>query len=263
MSDGVEIYEIKKKELKGGIVVDGFPSVGLVSSIVANYLINLFDLEQIGVVDSIYFPTVSLIKESEPLNPVRIYATREEEESPLVVFISEFQPSPNIIKPIASAMLDWAIEQRCSLVISPEGLVVDTSEVEGKLEEDDIKEQRLAVYGVGSTKEVRDLIKQHDEISEFTEGIISGVAGVLLNEGKMRDFPVLGLLTEAHPDYPDARSAAKVIEIMDKIILNRNIDAEPLYREAEKVEAQIKALHQQSGKGKKGLKKPLTPSMYG
>jgi len=45
-----------------------------------------------------------------------------------VVFISEFQPPSNLIKIIASTILDWMQEQGCSLLISPEGLVIDRDE---------------------------------------------------------------------------------------------------------------------------------------
>ncbi|HUI38593.1 MAG TPA: PAC2 family protein, partial [Thermoplasmata archaeon] len=44
--DSVRIYEVKRVDLEGAIVIDGFPSVGLVSSIVANYLIDTLEMEQ-------------------------------------------------------------------------------------------------------------------------------------------------------------------------------------------------------------------------
>ena len=261
--DMVEIVEIAKMDLKGAVVIDGFPSVGLVSSIVANYLISMLDMDQIGVVDSMYFPTVSLIRNSEPFNPVRIYASKKEAGgTQLVVFISEFQPPPNLIKPIASTMLNWAIKQRCGIMVTPEGLTMDTSEVDGELSEEEITERRLDVYGVGSTYSMRSLLAHH-EIKPFQEGVITGVAGVLLNEGKMRDFDVVGLLTEAHPDFPDARSAAKIIETLDKTLLKMGVDASPLYEEAEKLEAHIKSLHKQTVAAKRPGKKAPSPSMYG
>ena len=120
----VHIYELKRMDLKGATVIDGFPSVGLVSSIVANYLINALSLQQIGMMDSVYFPTVSLIRDGEPMNPVRIYAGKEVPSEPhdkIVVFISEFQPPPNLIKVIASAVLDWAQEQKCEMLVCPRG----------------------------------------------------------------------------------------------------------------------------------------------
>src|SRR5207247_11306347 len=72
--EGIQIYELKRMDLRGATVIDGFPSVGLVSSIVANYLINALNLTQIGIMDSIYFPTVALVRDGQPTNQVRIYA---------------------------------------------------------------------------------------------------------------------------------------------------------------------------------------------
>src|SRR5713226_7839919 len=91
--EGIQIYELKRMDLRGATVIDGFPSVGLVSSIVANYLINALNLTQIGIMDSIYFPTVALVRDGQPMNPVRIYAgPKVDDRDQIVVFISEFQP---------------------------------------------------------------------------------------------------------------------------------------------------------------------------
>ncbi|MFO7618197.1 MAG: PAC2 family protein [Thermoplasmata archaeon] len=261
MPEDIEIYELRKMDIRGATVIDGFPSVGLVSSIVANYLINTLKLTQIGLMDSIYFPTVSLVREGLPNNPVRIYAGEKVGNGPnsmdqLVVFISEFQPPPNLVKPIACAMLDWAQDQRCKMLVSPEGLVIDTESVE--MSEED--RANMGVYGVGSTDWMREELKKNG-VDEFTEGVITGVAGVLLNEGKRRDFNVATILAEAHPDYPDARAAARVMEFIDKLLLHINLDVTPLYQEAERIESQLKTIHRQT----KDVKTPgqHQPSMYG
>lgn len=253
--EDIHIYELKKIDLRGATVIDGFPSVGLVSSIVANYVINTLELEQIAIMDSVYFPTVSLIREGEPMNPVRIYAKpKHNEESNLVVFISEFQPPPNLIKKIASTVLDWAQDQKCTLLVCPEGLIVDREEGMGFNKD-------IAVYGIGSTEKASSVLQKH-EIMIFEEGVITGVAGVLLNEGKKRDFDVISLLSEAHPDYPDARAAAHVIETIDKLLLHIQLDAQPLYEEAERIESQLKVIHRQTESAKKPPV-PSRPSMYG
>jgi len=279
MSD-IRIFELKKTNLRGATVIDGFPSIGLVSSIVANYLVNALELEQIGIMDSNFFPSISLIRNAQPLNTVRIYAservrgTDEEDVDQIVVFISEFQPPPNLIKPISSAILDWIQEQRCSMLISPEGLVIEREEEEMELpSEEDEKPQEeidedieskiknLELFGVGSTPGARNLLDKHD-ISPFIEGVITGVAGVLLNEGKRRDFDVVSLLAEAHSNYPDARAAARIIEVLDRLVLNIHIDSKPLYKEAEAIELQIKSIRSQA-KTSKVMKAPPSPRMYG
>ncbi len=342
--EDIKVYEIRRLDLRGATVIDGFPSVGLVSTICANYLISSLNLKQIGIMDSIYFPTVSVVRDSEPLNPVRIYGgeimNKDDEKKLIVVFISEFQPPPKLIKLIAGTILDWIVEQNCGVLVSPEGLVIeragDTDEAAeasfnkdeilrgmiskgqgesddgsgekaiveamlsmdllnpaetGKLEKVDegkndtaegdlLKEEegtgenlqdddggpvpggrpQVDVYGIASTKEARELLNDK-WIMPFSEGVISGVAGVLLNEGKRRGFNVISLLAETRTDYPDARAAAKVIEAIDEAVLNIGIDVEPLYKEAEDIEMKIKMMRAQVEGPKR--RKHTSPSMYG
>lgn len=262
MSDlEIQIYEIKRIDLKGATIFNGFPGVGLVSSIVANYLVNTLALQQIGLMDSTAFPSVSLIKDSEPHHPVRIYAgtpPHGKRSDKVVVFISEFQPPQTLVKPIAQTVIDWAQDQWCSLIVCPEGLVVEREE--GDPSKDEEKHRTVRVYGVGSTPISRDLFLEPN-VLPFTEGVISGVAGILLNEGKRRNFNVISLLAEAHQDYPDARAAAKIIEILDRLMLHTKLDADPLYREAERIEAHIRAMQSMASVEPK----PPSPfsSMYG
>src|SRR3970282_2556193 len=210
--EGIQIYELKRMDLRGATVIDGFPSVGLVSSIVANYLINALGLTQIGIMDSIYFPTVALVRDGQPMNPVRIYAgPKVEGHDQVVVFISEFQPPPNLIKGIAATVLDWAQDQKCTSLVCPEGLIVDREAEDAPNAE---------VYGIGSTDHANEVLRKHG-VAIFEEGVITGVAGVLLNEGRKRDFDVITLLSEADPDYADARAAARGLETIANLLLHQ------------------------------------------
>lgn len=271
----IEIFELKRMDLRGATVIDGFPSVGLVSTITANYLISTLKLEQIGVLDSIHFPTVSVVRNAEPLNPVRVYggelkksetvqSTKKYDDNmsnTVVVFISEFQPPPNLIKMIASTTLDWMQEQGCLLLISPEGLVIDRGDSQqGGDSSDPQDSNEIIPYGIGSTVRARKLLETYN-IAQFQEGVISGVAGVLLNEGRRRNFDVISILAEARPNFPDARAAAKVIETIDKILLHVNIDVQPLYKEAEGIEEKIKAMQKQAKQPTR--KSTPKPEMYG
>jgi uncharacterized protein len=279
MVEDIEIHMLKKVDLRDATVIDGFPSVGLVSSIVANYIVKVLSLEQVGVLDSVYFPALSLVRRAEPLDTVRIYSGprvgSETSGDQIVVFISEFQPPPNIIRPIASTMLDWLHEEKCRILYSPEGLVIEREGAaaaaalagaeEGEEGEEEaaapvaeISTKDIETYGIGSTPRARKLLEDN-HIKLFQEGVITGMAGVLLNEGKRRDFDVISLLAEANPQYPDARAAAKVIETLDKLILHIRLDSGPLYDEAGVIEAQIKSVQKQT----KAPKQTPMPHMYG
>lgn len=252
----VKIHEFDSNlDVTGAKLVDGFPSVGLVSTIAANYLIDSLKLKQIGVMDNLSFPTLSVVHNAEPLSPVRLYggdiavAGDKARREKIVVFVSEFQPAPALVRPIAEAILDWARAKKCSYIISPEGLVL-----EGEAAQDD----RVEVYGIGSTPRTNAILKEKN-IPAFKEGIITGVSGVLLNAGKREQVDVVSILAEAHPNYPDARSAAVVIEVIARL-LGLHINVEPLIREAEGFEQQIKKLQQKASTKERA---PASPQMYG
>ena len=65
-------------------------------------------------------------------------------------------------------------------------------------------------------------------------------AGLLLYKGNMKDSNVNCLLAEAHPEYPDSRSAAEVLKILDKLVPMIEMDPEPLLKEAEEIEEKVK-----------------------
>jgi uncharacterized protein len=251
----VEINEIHRIDLEGATIVDGFPSVGLVSSIATNYLIKLLQMREIGVMDSDGFPHVTLVRESIPLSPVRIYAgDRTSNGEMMVAFASEFQSPPDLIRPITKTLIDWAIERKCKMIISPEGLVVDP-ELKEKAELSDL------VFGIGSTQHAREMLSRN-HFQTFDEGVITGVAGMLLIEGLARDFDVITLLAEAHPDFPDARAAALVLEAMDDLILGMNFDAKPLYEEAKRIEERLKGVQAQAAAQRSPKPAPIKPDMY-
>lgn len=253
--DEIEIVELKKTDLRNAVIIDGFPSVGLVSSIVANYLIALLKMEYVAVMDSDLFPAVSLIRDSEPLGPARVYARPrlKDGEQQIVVFSTEIQPSAQLLRPLGTAIIDFAIAQRCRLVISAGGLIVEREEEDAEAEDTEAEdtEAEVAVYGIGSTDAAQELLKESDS-EPFLEGVISGTAGVLLNEGKRRQVDVITLLAEARPDVADARAAALILAAIDQMVLHMNLNVEPLCKEAERLEAQLKVLHKDAARQIKG-----------
>src|SRR5512136_1427958 len=123
LPDDVEIVDFEDVDLKDATVIAGFPSIGLVSTIAANYLIDALNLKQIGCVSSPQFPALSVVHTGEPLSPVRIYAGNQTQAGKIVVFVSEFKPKPNLINSISEVIMNWASRKKCRLLISPEGMV--------------------------------------------------------------------------------------------------------------------------------------------
>lgn len=245
----IEIYEFKKLDLRGATIVDGFPSAGLISVITANYLIGTLELDQICAFDSPDFPPNSMVYATKPNFPVRMYA---DEDSKIVVFISEFAPPPGLIRPMANKLISWAKENECSRILSPEGIPIQ--EYGGN----NTNKKDCLIYAVGSNNRARDDLDEF-EIKQLETGIISGISAILLNEGRRSDFDVIGLLPEVNPTIPDVRAAAKVIELINKFVPRVCLDPEPLYKEAARIEEYM----WQSQGTPKPVESTASPLMYG
>jgi uncharacterized protein len=233
----IETRKFKDMNLKDGTILEGFPSVGLVSAIAATYLIDLLNLDQICALDSEDFPPTSMIYANKPKFPARIYASSEHK---FALFLSEFTPSVNLHRPIAKTLLEWAKQQHCKRFICMEGLPMETDNNSGEQEAREIN-----VFGVGSTDSARRELK-NAEIKKLETGMILGVSGVLLNEGRWEDFDVITLLAEAYAEMPDALAAAKILEALDKLMPNIKIDTKPLLEQSKKFEEHLKGLRRQA-----------------
>jgi uncharacterized protein len=148
--------------------------------------------------------------------------------------------------------MNWANEQGCKLLISPEGMVVEGKSSEG--------EEEVEAYAIGSTQSARAMLLEK-KIPQFKNGIIAGVSGVLLNIGKQANFNVISILAEAHPNYPDAKAAAAAINVM-ALLMGVEINVTPLYEESERIEKQLQKFHKQAKPMVSATQAPQ-PSMYG
>ena len=257
-----DIIELKRFNLKGATVIEGFSSIGLVGSITANYLVNLLDLDMVAVLDSPYLPSVSIVRDGMPYSPVRIYSGNigQKGSDKIAVIVSEFEPPQEILKPLAWAIMDWVEYKGCRMVISPEGLANKAGEEVEEMPAENIEKTDFRVFAVASTPRAREMLVKND-IPIFENGVVVGLAGVLLNEGVNRNFDVVSILSEAHSDYPDARAAAAATEAIDKLLLHTQLDTQPLLEEAELIEEALKELKKKTGESEELAKKRSI--MYG
>ncbi len=253
--DDMELIEYKEEDLSNSLLVVAFPTVGLISSIAGHFIIDTLKLEEIGTIVSKEFMPATVIHNSKPSPPVRIYAGNKKcgpdgKCEQLAVIISEFMPPYNIIKPLAEKILEWSDKKGCKLVVALEG-----THAVGK------GKKKPMVYGVGSNIEMKNFLKKY-KITETQEGMITGVTGVLLYEGVLLKRDVICLLSEAHSAFPDSRAAGNLLKKLDIMLPEIKIDPKPLYKEAKKIEEQIKRFMEQS-KPTAPTIPPIPTQMYG
>src|SRR5438034_428200 len=99
--------------------------------------------------------------------------------------------------------------------------------------------------GLGSTDRARAELDKRG-IQQLETGMITGVTGVLLNEGRWRNADVVALLAEARLDIPDARAAVALVHALDLLLPEIKIDLKPLQEQAKALEDHLTKLKQQA-----------------
>ena len=238
MSNNISIHQTSDKDFKGSTFICGLPGVGLVGNIVANFLVNNLKLKQIGIIDGTIFPSISVVKDGIPNHPMRLYAgeqiCNDGKCNQIVICVSDFVPPASATKELATCIFDWAKERGCTSFIIGEGFSVSP-----KKEHED-----CIVYGVSSTEASKDLIS-NAKVIPFEFGTIGGFTGVMLNQGRLRSVNVLALLAEVEEDVPDALAASKIIESIDKLLLEIDLDSKPLLEEAASLEKELQKVTEQ------------------
>ena len=243
--DDISVIEYKKVDLSNSMLVVAFPTVGLISSIAGHFIIDSLKLEPIGAITSSEFIPATVIHKSIPSPPVRIYAGKKKCGpndicNTIAIIISEFMPSPEIIKPLVDRIFLWAEKKGCKIILSLEGMHAIGDEI-----------KKSKIFGIATTPEMKKTLKNF-KISQTQEGMITGVTGVLLYQGLLDKRNVLCLLAETQANYPDSRAAAALLEKLDKMLPAIKIDPKPLYKAAKQIEDKILQSIEQS--------KPTAPS---
>ena len=227
---------------EGALVVSCFPGVSHVSSIVAHYLIERLELKFVGGVVDSRLPPVALIHEGKPMPPVRMYAGKPvcnmEQCDSIVVLVSEAPVPPKLMLPLSEALLSYSHEKEFQA-----GVLVDSfsHQQESGHEVMDSDDSDETLLGIGATDWAVDQLKEMG-IPLLEAGMVAGMSGVLLGEGRRRKLNMMCIMAEAVGGIPDARAAARVIEKLNKLLPTMELDTEPLLEEAERIEAQIKVM---------------------
>ena len=236
MTDEITIYQKKMKELKNPLVLVCFPTMGVVSSIAANFIATTLKLKRIGGMDATAFQPAAVVHDGVPLPPVRIYGGKrvykgERICSSFIVVMSEFVPPAPLVKPLAAKILDWAKDKGAPVVVSLESMPV--------------KEEPLNTIGVTSTDNMKQLLKDY-EVSTMENGVVGGLSGVLLYLAEHSSQDMFCLISEAHQEYPDARAAAHLIQALSTLLPELRVDAEPLLQQAELIEAEVRQVKERA-----------------
>src|SRR2546421_12118996 len=174
-----------------------------------------------------------MVYAKKPKFPARVYASQDRK---IAIFICEMPLPMYTHRPVAYALLKWAKDHQCRWIVPLEGL---PAEPESPMPTEP------PVWGIGSTDRARAELDKRG-IQQLESGMITGVTGVLLNEGRWRDVDVIALLAEARLALPDATAAVGLVKVLDILLPEITIDLGPLQEQAKLLEEHLTKLKQQA-----------------
>lgn len=231
------IHELAEFSVEGGYLIDGFPSTGHTSAIASASLINAMRFTPVATLDSDRFPPVSMVQDSRPYHPTRIFA---DSRLKVAVFSSYLALPSQEHKPMARMMLKWARDRKVEWIVS--SVAVGTQIPEGK------------IMAVGSTEEARKKIAGAS-MEVMGSGMITGIPGALLNHGAIGGQNVIVVLYNPTHEGADYRAGALLCTAMSRLVPGTACDIDSLQAEAEKAERAMREAETESGEGvlKRGM----------
>jgi uncharacterized protein len=214
--------ETRKSELREPLIISGFAGAGLVGGIAVTHIIEQLKMKEIAHLRSKYMPPAVVFMNGKLRNPFRIYSS---EDGKLCAIICELPIRSNGLYLIASRLLDWAEEKRVKELVVLDGIAIRGIPKERKSYCAAEPEKRKACERKG--------------VKMLSAGIISGIAGSILNECLTRKITGLALLTPAVAFMPDPEGAAELIEALNKIY-DLKVDTVGLTEKAQEIRQRLK-----------------------
>lgn len=219
---GLETLRYTDLGLDGPVGIVGFPSVGLVSSIAANYYVSQLGMEPVMGLQGERIPPYCLVAGGTAYPPIRMYGHKRKTKNgrDVVICTSEFAPKPEDCYLVATSILDGLRDLGCREIICLEGIP--------RSSEEDVPV--ICGNGVGIDRMV-----EASGLQRMESGMVKGVTGVMMYMARAKGVDVVTLLAPANPSIPDPTSAVAFIEPLSKMVKGLKVNSKILFEEGDEI----------------------------
>lgn len=221
---------ILKEKPKSPIIIQGFPGIGMVGAIAAEFLIQHLETKLVGKIIVDKTPPLVAVHEGRLIEPYSIYYNKKYN----LLIIHSIVATPGSEWQIADSIVALANELKAAQIISLEGIGSS-----------DGKNTSKTFYYSNSAR--LEKVLQKANIESLKEGIIMGQTSALLSKADIT--PISCIFAETHTNLPDSKAAAELIKALD-VILDLKIDYKPLLKIAAQFEEKFRGIMVQSEKAK-------------
>jgi len=245
----VQIKEVEgAAKLSRPTVIVGVPEMGLVGTIAASYLIDHLGLPEMASIESDMLPQMVVVEDSEPKEPIRIFA-----KGMLAVVLSEVPLSPRLSYEFVSEIVRWSKAKECKMIVGITGLP----------SEDRVETGGDSVPLVLAVTNDKDLRKSIGDIGAhpFEHGILASTYATLLKRCTAMGVPNVTLLAESYAEFPDPGAAAATLGVLSKL-LPVAVDVKPLLEGAEEIRLRMRGLMNQTQQAIQAQGAQTMPGVY-
>jgi len=214
MSEKVSINEVNPIKKTRPSVVFAFSGPGFMGNTALMYIIRNKNFELKAELRSKLLPPTILLMEGKPIHPFRIYGDSKDE---LLVVVSEALVTPESSWEIGAKLMEWLLERGAKDFVCIEAMPMPQQLRENPVYGFSIPDREIVKFGA----------------RPLTEGGVSGLNAVLMEEALERDLPWTTLLIPTNIvssiDYEGAISLIGVLNKMYKL----GVDVTPLKRSIE------------------------------
>jgi uncharacterized protein len=218
------------------VMIAGFPSPGMIGSIVCAHLIEQLGMHQIAYVHSKHIMPGVLWVGGKLRHPFRIYSSQDNSVCVLTCDVPVIQTA---VDSISSTITNWCHKNKMSKL-----LIVSGSYPENIQPFPHNFANRMA-FVIENNNNFKSTAPNNDkvngnEIPEFA--FIGGLAGQILGDCVVRFIHCLAVLVPTLSFSPDPEGAALAIEAIGSLIPKAKVNSSQLRQEAEKIKTQLSEL---------------------
>lgn len=234
-----DIRMIKEVDIDGYTLIEGFPGMGLVGPMAISYMIDKLGMEYVGYMESEKFPPIVSIHNSEPMPPVRLYASKRHK---ILSIFAEFAIAAPMVKEIGNVIYQFLQKSGVKRVICIGGLPSPTTESD-------------KTYVIASDPAELKLAKAAG-LMPIIDGVSAGVSAILITNTitDKKPFPITNILVPVDQSIVDPRYAELAIKAINDL-LGLKVDVSELETEAKAVEQKVQELLKKSRESHEEYKK--------
>lgn len=248
----VAVREAKDVPLAGGTLLVTIAEHGIGNVLLTDHILEQFRMDHVAAVDSEAFPPIAMVHRGKARFPMRIHA---DAASRIAVLRSEFAPGAAMARPLAHAILSWAMAKGFARIIALDTVHSDRPPEPG---------ERLPQLFFLASQDATRRQALDAGLREFDEGVLGGVPAVLLLEGRFQGMDVLDLFAEARDPLEGARSVLAFARVLPRFVPKLDLDVRAIDEVLRVLESKVQSLQRQAQRAMEQLQRREEESpLYG